>query len=615
MIAILVGIILFSLLAFWAFLFNKIGETVWDGWVINMYDNALYTNPLSRDDAEITQTNNLIWPIDIRFDITWNARQLIANGGMKIDSYEMNFDGARCNDGDSEVRGSNPTNEQAIVCTFDSVKVYDIRGFYRWTDALWNEKEVSMELSAVEIRWLVDIRTQKNTSGQDIMTLDASTLKLLGNPRWVKIGANWSLGIEETSSSVTYETTSQPLFVGLKIFGDTFDRVFVVEAEQRSNTQGTIEISPSEINPLEYTFALKNTSLDTTNVVSIEWVLDDGSLICKNQAEICTHTFSSYGERSIRARITLSDKTTYSLETTFSIDEPILLARHFTITDKTGKKLNTDESFDPVIKAYVLENIIPPETLTFDARDVVSSNPGYTLKEVKWKFSDGKSIQEKEGERVTFEIANTFRYTLTATYTFVRNGSTDETKTARDSAIIDVEHKSLIPRIILQTTWDYVPARITVDGSQSRSENGEIKKFIYNFGEWKPDAEWDAIQIYEYTTPGEKEITLTIINESGEKAQLKRVIVLKEAPKTLDFTTSLSPAIVSIPVDFSVIGESGQVESYIWNFGDNTPTERWFSVSHTFTNAWEYSVTLTAIYADGTQKQQTKKFSVVSSLE
>ena len=113
-----------------------------------------------------------------------------------------------------------------------------------------------------------------------------------------------------------------------------------------------------------------------------------------------------------------------------------------------------------------------------------------------------------------------------------------------------------------------------MDGSQSRSENGEIKKFIYNFGEGKPDAEGDAIQIYEYTTPGEKEITLTIINESGEKAQIKRVIVLKESPKTLDFTTSLSPGIVSIPVDFSVIGESGQVEGYIWNFGDNTPTER-----------------------------------------
>ena len=99
----------------------------------------------------------------------------------------MNFDGARCNDGNSDVRGANPTNEQAIVCTFDSVKVYDIRGSYKGVDALGNAKEMSMELSPVEIRGLVDIRTQKNTSGQDIVTLDASSLKLLGNPRWVKI--------------------------------------------------------------------------------------------------------------------------------------------------------------------------------------------------------------------------------------------------------------------------------------------------------------------------------------------------------------------------------------------------------------------------------------------
>ena len=48
----------------------------------------------------------------------------------------MNFDGARCNDGNSDVRGSSPTNEQAIVCTFDSIKVYDIRGSYKGTDAL-----------------------------------------------------------------------------------------------------------------------------------------------------------------------------------------------------------------------------------------------------------------------------------------------------------------------------------------------------------------------------------------------------------------------------------------------------------------------------------------------
>jgi PKD domain len=71
-----------------------------------------------------------------------------------------------------------------------------------------------------------------------------------------------------------------------------------------------------------------------------------------------------------------------------------------------------------------------------------------------------------------------------------------------------------MPKIIIQNASDYVPTVITVDGSQSKSENGEIKKFIYNFGEGKPDTVGDAIYEYQYNTPGEKEITLTIVNES-----------------------------------------------------------------------------------------------------
>lgn len=84
---------------------------------------------------------------------------------------------------------------------------------------------------------------------------------------------------------------------------------------------------------------------------------------------------------------------------------------------------------------------------------------------------------------MSFDIANTFRYTITGVYTFKKSGdtATGSEKTARDSVIIDVEHKSLIPRLLIQSTSDYTPARVTVDGSQSRSENGEIKKFIYDF--------------------------------------------------------------------------------------------------------------------------------------
>ncbi|MFZ2256160.1 MAG: PKD domain-containing protein [Patescibacteria group bacterium] len=177
---------------------------------------------------------------------------------------------------------------------------------------------------------------------------------------------------------------------------------------------------------------------------------------------------------------------------------------------------------------------------------MVPENPGYELKEVRWVLADGRNSIEKIGDRVTFDILNTYRYTIVGTYTFEKNipGSATEIKKATDNITVDVERKILIPRLSVIQNSDYVPASITVDASQSWSENNEIIKFIYNFGEGRADAVGDAIQTYTYTTPGEKEIILTIIDDSGEKAQIKKTLVLKESPRTLGFIPSISPGII-----------------------------------------------------------------------
>jgi hypothetical protein len=44
-----------------------------------------------------------------------------------------------------------------------------------------------------------------------------------------------------------------------------------------------------------------------------------------------------------------------------------------------------------------------------------------------------------------------------------------------------VERKKLMPRLSISKTSDYVPSLVTVDASQSESEEGEIKKFIFDF--------------------------------------------------------------------------------------------------------------------------------------
>jgi hypothetical protein len=46
-----------------------------------------------------------------------------------------------------------------------------------------------------------------------------------------------------------------------------------------------------------------------------------------------------------------------------------------------------------------------------------------------------------------------------------------------------------MPRIDIGMTSDYIPSLVTVDASQSESTNGEIKKFIIDFGEGRPPAE------------------------------------------------------------------------------------------------------------------------------
>lgn len=127
MAAILIGIILFSVLAFWAYLFRQIGEIAWDGGRISIYDNALYDDSTGRGMSALATTQNLIGPINLRYDIRGNAKALEANGVMKINRYEINFDSARCSDGTSIVSGDDPKNDQGIICSFDTAKTYNVR--------------------------------------------------------------------------------------------------------------------------------------------------------------------------------------------------------------------------------------------------------------------------------------------------------------------------------------------------------------------------------------------------------------------------------------------------------------------------------------------------------
>lgn len=613
--AVFIWIVLFGFIWFWAYLFNIITETdfVNPQGKISVYDSDLAASSATSDYSNITSTNNLIWPINLTFEIWANALQIEKRNLVKINTYEIDFDGAICNDGSSLINGINPTEARGISCLFSAARVYNIKWIYHGTDRLWKNIDIPININPVEIRWVISIKKQKNRNNEDIVTLDASELKNLGNPRWVYK----SSGNEVNSSSITEKLLSTPQIIWLKILSDNIDRIFVIENIDEKWFTGSIVANQDPFNPLHYKFNLEWLSINDTDIIWINWSLSNWSIICRWGSLSCDYSFWTYDSYILRARIEMASGEIHLIEKPLKIETPLIVTRRAKVTDTEWNILNTESTFDTKLRAYVIKDLVPPTTILFDARDVVTENLGYQLSSVNWTFSDGKKTEEKEWNQVSYTLSNPYRYTVSIKYTFIPNagsGKQDE-KITQDNIIFDIEHKSLIPRFSLQVPRDYAPVVVTIDWSQSYAENSEIKKFTYDFGDGKPPVSGDAVQKYEYKTPGEKTISLTITNEKGEMETIKKTIVLKDNPKVVDFTPSISPGVVGVPIDFTPTTTEGDISEYIWTFSDNTPAIKDPFPSHTFSDEGKYVVTLTIVYANWTRGESRKEFEVVKELQ
>lgn len=131
-----------------------------------------------------------------------------------------------------------------------------------------------------------------------------------------------------------------------------------------------------------------------------------------------------------------------------------------------------------------------------------------------------------------------------------KTGLDDDIRVAKEHILLDLERKNITPSIKIIKSSDYVPTRVTVDASQSKSESSELMKFEFDFGEGRPVTIGDAVQTYTYHTAGEKTITVTVIDINNERETIKETIVLKDTPLNVDFQASLATGLAGKPVDF-----------------------------------------------------------------
>lgn len=107
------------------------------------------------------------------------------------------------------------------------------------------------------------------------------------------------------------------------------------------------------------------------------------------------------------------------------------------------------------------------------------------------------------------------------------------------------------------------------------------------------------MQTYQYNVAGDYTVKLTVMKDDGTKAEVSRKIIVKDVPKKISISSSVSSGKVGYGVDFTC-NVSGQIAQYAWEFGDNTPPSTEANPTHVYEQPGDFPVKLTATYADGT---------------
>jgi PKD repeat protein len=206
-----------------------------------------------------------------------------------------------------------------------------------------------------------------------------------------------------------------------------------------------------------------------------------------------------------------------------------------------------------------------------------------------WNFGDGTA--NGTANPATHSYDKRGAYTVSVT---VQNGGNTSSNTA--TVIVDnapTAQFTPTPAAILPG------ASVGFDASASTADmGGSITDYSWDFGDGTPtrDTAGAAATSHTFTAPGIYTVTLTTTDDLGTTASASHQVTVDKPSAAFAFSPS-SPA-PNAPVSFDASDTSdpgSSINDYSWNFGDGTSADSGLtpSVSHTFTTAGTYPVTLT----------------------
>jgi hypothetical protein len=337
-IATFIGLVLFSNLGFWAYLFGKIGAADFvrpSGGVI-VYDNELALSDLYHNQADISDPvllSSLIGPATLRYDLSSDARY--ASKSIEIISFAIDCDG----DGVVEHEGSSPETDTSLVCEYTRKGSYNPKGYYKGRDNVTRDPiTLDIQFLPVKIIAVIDIKRTDST-----IVLDATDVAVLGKLKWYTGKTLDVLESEDAKFSTKISDAEQYVCLTTSSKG-TCARIFTIKPKIDTPIVGTIKIDKDSSDPLKYNFRLVDARAKSGGEIEkYSWFIDDSIPI--SHEEGAQRVFSGFGTYKISVELTDSARNKVTLSEKFKIDRPLLLVRKsgseslLRITGENGESL------------------------------------------------------------------------------------------------------------------------------------------------------------------------------------------------------------------------------------------------------------------------------------
>jgi len=606
-------IIAFSTFSAWMIIDQKIKSLPnWQEmalWEVQLFDNSKLTSEeFDKIWSQITDSSNLIWPIEVKFDLSFFTKNQEAKW-VKIKKFSWTF-------WDWE---SIETPLPTIIKNFDKKWNTDIKLIITEVDIQWKvtEKEVDW-IPSINLSYVVDIEEKRLNNWWKLVTFDASSLSELWKVEWYFIE-----NLEKPEWNWDKYIIWRPIFEETIIWmyirrndkeSEQLDKVFIIKWEEKVNIDAEIDFKRDIINDLEFTFNIKDIQNDVWSwfiekylwtiwdqEYSKEWDIDNP----EKSSEI-KHTFKTYWDKTIKVELTDSSWETKTIRKEINIPKVLKLSKSLNIY--SDSKLIEDIEYNSSLHEYFINNLWIPNKMKFDARLVRADSTLYSLQKVEWDFNWDWDIDDTW--RIWYYDINTeWNHNVNVKFYFVNKKISTDIIEIEENIFIETIRKEAIVDFEINKDSNYVPVTIWFDASRSQVKDSNIAKFIWDYGDWIEEERDAVVPGHKYSKAWDYEIKLTVITDDWKKYSTSKKLILKPKAQTVDIKSSMKSAPTFQWIDFTSAWSEWQITSYFWDFWDgNNSTEA--NPTHTYEEEWSYEVKLRIDFSNKNILEDTLKIEI-----